>query len=307
MKIDVQPGKYVVAVSGGVDSVVLLDLLRMYPGVQVVVAHYDHGIRDDSHLDRAHVQALARRYQLPFVYDKGRLGPGASEAEARAVRYEFLRKAQAASSADALVTAHHQDDVLETAIINLLRGTGRKGLSSLTSGEGIIRPLLDVPKTEIIDYAKRHGLQWREDSTNLSTDILRNRIRHEMLPGWSTHDKQRLLSLSLNLRGLNQEIDKLLTDVTPPFKGPSSESSFESSRSASMLDREWFILLPHAVSREVMASWLRGRQIRDFDRHTLERLTVAGKTAEPGKAVDIVRGHRMQIGKQHLALEHPER
>jgi tRNA(Ile)-lysidine synthase len=193
MKMQVEPGKYVVAVSGGVDSVVLLDLLRMYPGVRVVVAHFDHGIRDDSHLDRAHVQALARRYRVPFVYDKGRLGAGASEADARTARYDFLRKAQAASEADAIVTAHHQDDVLETAIINLLRGTGRKGLSSLTSGEGIIRPLLDVPKSEIIDYAKRHRLQWREDSTNLSTDILRNRVRHELLPNWSAHDKHRLL------------------------------------------------------------------------------------------------------------------
>jgi tRNA(Ile)-lysidine synthetase-like protein len=237
MKIQVEPGKYVVAVSGGVDSVVLLDLLRMYPGVHVVVAHFDHGIRDDSHLDRAHVQTLAQRYQLPFVYDKGRLGPGASEADARTARYDFLRKAQVASSADAIITAHHQDDVLETAIINLLRGTGRKGLSSLTSGEGIIRPLLEVPKSEIIDYAKRHRLQYTQGD----------------------------------------------------------------------LDREWFILLPHAVSREVMASWLRGRNIRDFDRHALERLTVAGKTAEHGKVIDIVRGHKMKVGMQHLALEHPER
>lgn len=300
MKIQVEPGKYVVAVSGGVDSVVLLDLLRMYPGAQVVVAHYDHGIRDDSHLDRAHVQALARRYQLPFVYDKGRLGPGASEAEAREARYGFLRTVQRVSDSDAIVTAHHQDDVLETAIINLLRGTGRKGLSSLTNGEGIIRPLLDVPKSEIIDYAKRHGLEWREDSTNLSTDILRNRVRHELLPGWSAHDKQRLLDISNNMRNLNQEIDKTITDVTPPLKGLSFEGAPD-------LDREWFILLPHAVSREVMASWLRGRQIRDFDRHTLERLTVAGKTAEPGKAIDIVRGHSMHVGKQHLALRYPER
>jgi tRNA(Ile)-lysidine synthase len=298
MKMVVDPGKYVVAVSGGVDSVVLLDLLRMYPDVKLVVAHYDHGIRDNSHLDKAYVEGLARRYRVPFAYDKGRLGPGASEAEAREARYAFLRKVQAASGADAIVTAHHQDDVLETAIINLLRGTGRKGLSSLTHGEGIIRPLLDVPKSEIIDYAKRHKLQWREDSTNLSTDILRNRIRHEMLPTWSHHDKRRLLEVTRRMRDINQEIDQTITDVLSPFRGPSSEAH---------IDREWFILLPHNISREIMASWLRGRQIRDFDSHTLERLTVAGKTAEPGKAIDVVRGHRMRVGKDKLALEHPER
>jgi tRNA(Ile)-lysidine synthase len=298
MKISIEPGTYVVAVSGGVDSVALLDLLRLHPGQKLVVAHFDHGIRQDSHLDQAHVASLARRYRLPFAYDKGRLGPGTSEAEARTARYDFLRRVQAASGADAIITAHHQDDVLETAVINLLRGTGRKGLSSLTHGEGIIRPLLDVPKSEIIDYAKRHGLAWREDSTNLSTDILRNRIRHEMLPKWSTHDKRRLLDVTRRMRELNQEIDQTITDVIPA-------SGSLSPRDA--LDRQWFILLPHGVSREVMAAWLRSHRIRDFDRHTLERLTIAGKTAEPGKAMDIIRGHKMRVGKQELALEHPER
>lgn len=290
MKIEVEPGKYVIAVSGGVDSIVLLDLLRMYPGVKLTVAHFDHGIRDDSHLDKRHVERLARRYKLPFVYDAGRLGPGASEADARHARYAFLKKVQASTGAGAIITAHHQDDVLETAIINLLRGTGRKGLSSLTSGEGIIRPLLDVPKTEIIDYAKRHGLAWREDSTNQSQDYLRNRIRHEMLPSWSARDKQSLLDTTRRMRALNAQIDEAI--------GPNIQGD---------LERSWFILLPHLMSREIIASWLRYHSIRDFDRHTLERLAIAGKTAEPGKVIDIVNGHRMRVGKRRLALETAER
>lgn len=290
MRIEVSPGSYVLAVSGGVDSVVLLDLLRLYPGVKLTVAHFDHGIRDDSHEDLKHVEQLARRYRVPFVYDKGRLGPGASEAEARAARYAFLKKIQKMTQADALITAHHQDDVLETAIINLLRGTGRKGLSSLTNGEGIIRPLLDVPKSEILDYAKRHALVWREDSTNTNTDYLRNRIRHEMLPAWSEHDKRRLLDVSKRMRHVNQEIDTIVGDSL-----------------AGALEREWFILLPHNVSREVIASWLRHHHIRDFDHTTLDRLTIAAKVAQPGKAIDIVKGHQMRIGKHDLALTVHER
>lgn len=290
MKIDMPVGKYVVAVSGGVDSVVLLDLLRMYPGVKITVAHFDHGIRDDSHLDRAHVAALARRYGVPFVYDKGRLGPGASEAEARRARYAFLTKVRQMTESDALVTAHHENDVLETAVINLLRGTGRKGLSSLTNGEGIIRPLLDVPKSEIIDYAKRHGLQWREDSTNADTKYLRNHVRHEVLPSWSLHDKRRLLDVSRRMRVVNQEIDDIMR-----------------TKLEGKLEREWFILLPHAVSREVMASWLRHHGIREFDRLTLERLTTAAKTAVNGKAIDVVKGYRMHVGRDDLALQSRER
>lgn len=290
MKIEVEPGKYVIAVSGGVDSAVLLDLLRMYPGVRLTVAHFDHGIRSDSHLDRQHVHALTKRYGLPFVYDKGELGPGASEAEAREARYRFLHTVQSQTGADAIVTAHHQDDLLETAVINMLRGTGRKGLSSLTSGEGIIRPLLDIPKSEIIDYAKRHGLKWREDSTNNDIDYLRNRVRLEMLPLWSAEEKQRLLDVTKRMRLLNAEIDEAIAaSVTGDIA------------------RNWFVLLPHMVSREVMAGWLRHHDIRDFDRHTLERLTVAGKTAAPGKAIDIVKGHAMRVSREYLALERAER
>lgn len=303
MRIEIPGGKYVVAVSGGVDSVVLLDLLRMYPGVKVTVAHFDHGIRTDSHLDRAHVAALARRYGLPFVYDKGQLGPGASEAEARRARYEFLTKVQESTRSDALVTAHHENDVLETAIINLLRGTGRKGLSSLTNGEGIIRPLLEVPKSEIIDYARRHGLVWREDGTNKNTKYLRNRIRLDMVPNWSEQDKRQLLDISLNMRGLNQEIDSLITDVTAPSKS----DTFRGQTSGSSLNREWFILLPHNVSREVLAGWLRSRGVREFDRTTLERLTVAAKTAANGKAIDVVKGYHMHVGRDDLALKSLER
>lgn len=284
------PGTYVIAVSGGVDSVVLLDLLRMYPGVKLTVAHFDHGIRDDSHLDKAHVEALARRYRLPFAFDKGRLGPGASEAEARVARYKFLHKVKQMTGADAVITAHHQDDVLETTIINLLRGTGRKGLSSLTNGEGIIRPLVAVPKSEIIDYAKRHGLVWREDSTNSNTDYMRNRIRHEIVPKWSTHDKQRLLDVSRRMSEVNRKIDDIMSDNVQ-----------------GNLERTWFVMLPHNVSREVMASWLRHHGIREFDRGTLDRLTVAGKTATAGKAIDVVKGCQMHVSKDYLALKPHER
>jgi len=286
MKLEIPAGSYLVAVSGGVDSVVLLDLLRLHPGLKLTVAHYDHGIRDDSAEDRKHVQQLARRYRLPFVYDSGKLGKDASEAAAREARYAFLRRAQEAAKAQAIITAHHQDDVLETVVINLLRGTGRKGLSSLTSGEGILRPLLEVPKTEILDYAKRHCLLWREDSTNASTDYLRNRIRHTILPGWSESQKQQLLHISRHMQAVNQEMDAIL--------GANLEGN---------LDRQWFISLPHEVSREVLAAWLRLHDISEFDRGTLERVAVAGKVAEQGKAIDIVKGRSMYVAADSLILK----
>ncbi|QQS18837.1 hypothetical protein IPL68_02130 [Candidatus Saccharibacteria bacterium] len=87
------------------------------------MAHFDHGIRPDSVEDRKLVQKLAKQYGLPFVYDRAELGAGASEAVAREARYAFLSRVKEAVGADAIITAHHEDDVLETIIINWLRGT----------------------------------------------------------------------------------------------------------------------------------------------------------------------------------------
>src|SRR6185369_2891937 len=122
MQLKVRPGKYVVAVSGGVDSMVLLELLRQKPKLELIVAHFDHGIRPESGEDRKLVQRIAKHYELPFVYVEGHLGASASEALAREARYAFLRKVQAEQGAEAIITAHHQDDMLETAIMDLMRG-----------------------------------------------------------------------------------------------------------------------------------------------------------------------------------------
>lgn len=279
-----------VAVSGGVDSVVLLDLLRLHPGVKLIVAHYDHGIREDSHLDRLFVEDLARRYRLPFVYDAGHLGSDISEAEARSARYAFLQKVRTTSGYDAVITAHHQDDVLETALINLLRGTGRKGLSSLKSTDTVVRPLLHAPKSEVVDYARRHGLKWREDSTNSNTKYLRNHIRHNVLPRFDATQRARLIEVTSRMHVVNEELDDLLHWQIQPE-----------------LVREQFIVLPHDIAREVMAAWLRLHDVKDFDRKTVERLTVAAKVSHPGKIVDVTNGHKMQIDKEHLALKPHER
>ncbi len=306
--ISLRPGKYVVAVSGGVDSVALLHLLaqmqetrnqkpetsentkRSMSNYYFLVAHFDHGIRNDSAKDRQHVQALARQYGLPFVYDVGRLGSGTSEARARAARYRFLYKVRLASDADAIVTAHHQDDVLETVVINLLRGTGRKGLSSLTSGKTIVRPLLQFPKSDIVDYANHHSLTWHEDSTNASDAYLRNRIRHHILPAWPAQERQKLVNITTHMQHINAQIDDLLGSELQP-----------------RLNREWFRVLPHDVATEVMAAWLRKQGLREFDKQTIERLTVAAKVAKSGKTIDAVKGRSVRIGEQDLALTPGER
>lgn len=290
MVVDLQPGTYVVAVSGGVDSMALLHALAQNPEHRLVVAHFDHGIRTDSRLDRKLVQQTAKQYGLNFVYDEGRLGAGASEDAARKARYDFLRRVQRASQAQAVITAHHQGDLLETAVINLLRGTNRRGLPALQSRPGLHRPLLDKTKAEIIAYAKDQGLVWREDSTNLDTKYLRNHVRHKVLSTFADEQKKTLLNHVKNVHRINQELDEQLANY------------LHIQPARDRLSRPEFVRLSHVVAREVMAAWLRSHNINSFDKKTLERLVVSGKTLPKGLSVDIIAGHSLRIGSDHLAL-----
>lgn len=282
------------AVSGGVDSMVLLHLLTKQPGMALTVAHYDHGIRADSMEDRKLVQQVAHHYGLPFVYDVGRLGAGASEAVARKARYHFLHTVREASLASAIITAHHQDDLLETAIINVLRGTGRRGLSSIQNHDRLLRPLLLFSKEQITTYAEQHQLEWREDQTNKDEHFLRNYIRQRILPRFSTAQRQQLLVHLNTAQTLNHDIEQLLAN------------QLHIQPAINKLDRKWFIGLPHQVAREVVASWLRYAGV-DYDKKTIEKLVVAGKTLEPGKKVDVQAGVVVQVSKDYLALSHRDR
>lgn len=293
--LSIAPGRYVVAVSGGVDSVVLLHMLCQQPNVELIVAHYDHGIREESGEDRKFVETLAGQYGLPFVYAAGKLGAAASEAEARDARYAFLRRVMKEQHAKAVITAHHEDDMLETAILNLLRGTGRKGLSSLKSHGDIVRPLLHVPKQAIRDYAVANQLEWHEDRTNASLAYLRNYIRLKLLPRFSTADRKHLRSLIDATKESNEEIDAMLATL------------LQVQPDADTLHRQQVIMLPYDISKELLAAWLRAHDLRSFDKKTIERITVAVKTYAPGKLIDIDATHVIRVDKTHLALTSRER
>jgi len=295
MDVRVQPGKYIVAVSGGVDSIVLLDLLSRQLGVELVVAHFDHGIRTDSAEDRVLVEKAAERYDLSFVYEEGRLGKEASEAEARLARYAFLERVRVEQGARAIITAHHQDDMLETAILNLLRGTGRKGLTALANRPTLLRPLLHIPKSELIAYAHKCHIVWHEDSTNTDVRYLRNYVRHQIMPRFEPDTKDALLKLIEQTRQTNQALDSALADLLVDNIGGAT------------LDRRTFIQLPHAASKELLASWLRVSGIAQFDSKLIDRVTIAAKTQAPGATINLIGGANIRVLQHTLALERPER
>ncbi len=297
MNIELPAGKYVVAVSGGVDSIVLLHMLAQKQHDQAhsfVVAHFDHGIRSDSAEDRKLVQRAAQSYGLPFVYDQVSLGPKASEAIAREARYKFLHTVRKVASADAIITAHHQDDLLETVIINLLRGTKSRGLSSLRSTKTLVRPLLGLTKQQIRAYARQHKLEWREDSTNNDETYLRNYIRKQIMPRLDDSARGKLLEHSQKAAVLNDAIHALTV------------SYLDTQPEALVLERQSFRELPEAVAYEVLAEWLRAHTTVSLTSKLIERLSGAIAEGRNGATFDIARGYSIELSRNYAKLTLPQ-
>ena len=181
------------AVSGGVDSVVLLHLLRRC-GVRVAALHVEHGIRGESSLrDCAFVEDLCRRWGVELCVrhidvpaQATRLGRGLEET-ARQMRYALLEEQRAALGLDCIATAHHLNDQAETLLLHLVRGASPKGMEGMAPERGaLIRPLLAFPRAEIERYAREHNLPSVTDETNADTAYARNFLRHEVLPRLET-------------------------------------------------------------------------------------------------------------------------
>jgi tRNA(Ile)-lysidine synthase len=279
-RLVVAPGRYVVAVSGGIDSAVLLDLLKKYLGIEIVVAHFDHGIRDDSFKDAQFVQQLAESHGLVFETKREELGKGASEQLARDRRYAFLRSVAGKYNAK-IITAHHSNDVVETIAINMTRGTGWRGLAVLDSD--IVRPLLDITKSEIYHYASKHGINWREDSTNKSNVYLRNRIRQKTID-IDDDDVRQLLALRTQQRFLKQEVERELAELI----GEGPEYS-----------RYFFTQLDYSIVSEAIRFVTHAR----LTRPQMERAALAIKTAKPSAIYQAGDGVEFRFTSRNFIVE----
>lgn len=181
-----------VALSGGPDSVALLDVLRQLStaySLSLLAAHLNHGLRKEAHEDQVFVEDLCRTWGVRLFVEEADVGAfaqakGMSREEAgRHLRYSFLYRVKREAQADKIATAHHMQDQAETLLIRLIQGTGPRGLQGMLPRRGdLIRPLLETRKEEIMDYVHRNHLPYRIDYSNYDLCFLRNRIRHEVLP-----------------------------------------------------------------------------------------------------------------------------
>ncbi len=274
--------RYLVAVSGGVDSVVLLDMLVKSAEDELIVAHFDHGIRSDSADDARFVEALANSYGLPFISKREELGAASSEMLARERRYAFLRIAAKEHRAR-IVTAHHQDDVLETIIINIARGTGWRGLAVM-GDKTIERPLLAFTKKYIYNYALKNQLEWVEDRTNMSDKYLRNRVRRKM-PILSSDQRSQLVKLHDSQIMLADQIDE--------------EALIYMSNS-----RYFLTMIDEQSSIELLRTWLHEQGV-SLTRPQRLRMLHAIKTAKPGHIFEAGADCRITFTSREFIVKHP--
>ena len=279
--------KLILAVSGGVDS---MALLAMYKQADIVVVHIDHGTRKSSANDADFVRRKCQELGVKFYETKLELGEGVSEELARKKRYEFLKTIQE-KEGGTLCTAHHLDDVLESIAINLIRGTGWRGLTPFY-GDELVRPFIisKLRKQDVLKFAGEQNICFRQDPTNCEAAYLRNRVREKMveLDETARVDIIELFEKQNKLRG---KIEKLVTELakqTVVGKNFHKKELFLRADEKVAIEILREICLMHGFS-------LTRKQLADF--------LSAIKTYAPHKKFNLPKNHFVTILKNYIMFE----
>ncbi len=307
----------VVAVSGGADSVVLLNVLEQLAplwGLRLVVAHLDHGTRgaggaDDAAFVRELAKARGFRVQIERTDVPAlakREGRSLEEA-ARACRYGFLRRAAAAVGARSIALGHTQDDQAETVLLQLFRGTGRAGSGGMAprTAEGVVRPLLCVGREDVRRFCRDRGISWREDPTNADLAYTRNWLRHEVMSRLGERFGPAVAGVIARQAGIVRAEEAFLEEVTESAHGRAC-----AARSARKIQFDVEVLASYhvAVRRRVLHSALAalsmpegGWPLRVVER--LEKLSSGERPVSLGPDVRAqVAGGRLVIVRGRIAF-----
>jgi tRNA(Ile)-lysidine synthase len=303
--------RYLMAVSGGRDSVALLQWLVGLGYERLIVCHLNHRLRGRSsdadarfvkrlikrlnrqlacrielELSSADVRALAKKQKMSI------------ETAARSARYAFFAKTARRRHCETIFVGHHADDLVETFLINLFRGAGNAGLSAMQKISTrqidgvdltIVRPFLGVWRKEIDDYIREHGLTFREDVTNKNLTALRNRIRHRVIPYL-----ERMLG-----RNIRQNIWRTAVIAADEEKWIEGELHDTTQVDLSL---EMLRALPIALQRRTLLKWLRAQNIPDVGFDTIERVRSLADRDAPIAKVNLPtnRHARRRAGKIFL-------
>lgn len=283
-KLGVQKSdKILVAVSGGADSTALLDALARWKG-NLCVAHLNHQLRgEESNADEAFVCSLAHALEIKSIIERKEISAAAEgknlEAVARNIRYDFLLRAAQSTQAKLIFTGHSRDDQVETLLMRLLRGTGAAGLygihhtRNLSEEIKLVRPMLNISRTEILAHCEHYNLEFRNDSSNHSLDFTRNRIRHELIPQLNTYNPLFGETFIHTAEQISADDEYLNSDVEKIFPALLQENGLLLTP---------LIALPTALRRRAIRIWIkqnRGdlRRIGFVHLVSIEALALAGE------------------------------
>ena len=233
-KFELQNKSILIAVSGGIDSIALTNLLvelKDQLSLKLRIAHINHSLRKkESVRDQKFVEGLALKYNLPVdvlvvnIEKIKRIEKGSMQEVARNIRYKFLYEKAKKHNCEIIVTAHNMNDNAETLLLNLFRGSGIDGLSGIPpinyqKENTIIRPLLSFNRNEIVKYVKLKKLQWVEDSTNKKTKYKRNYTRHKLIPLIGKNYNPKIIETLGNTATLMQEKSLFINKKINEFIG----------------------------------------------------------------------------------------
>ncbi len=291
--------------SGGADSVALLHvLLELQPklGFRLAAAHLNHRIRAvEADRDEAFVRELCERLEVALIVERAEgldIGSANLEERARDARHAFLECAADECGANFIGLAHHADDQAETVLMRMLRGAGVTGLAAMQErGPGrIIRPMLAIPREGILDYVRERRLEFVEDSSNAWRSILRNRIRHELMPmldrEYAPGVARRLAELGGEMRALDDLVATLAErELDALMLGPGA------------LDAARLAQVPEALVNPVLRGFIArtAGSLRRIERSHIDALRRRALEGGPGAAIDLPGGWRAE--REYSALK----
>lgn len=294
--------RYLIGVSGGRDSVVLLHWLRARGYRRLIVCHFEHGLRGRAgKADARFVERLAHQLGLPLataaadIRQIARETKQSIETAARHQRLAFFARVARRRRCLTIFLGHHADDQVETFLLNLFRGAGGRGLGAMRARSNlgsleIARPLLGVWRSEIDRYVTEHRLKYREDATNEKPDAWRNRMRHKIIPWLEKQCGRNIRAAIWRAAIVLAEEEDFLETLTPAGLTKSKELNVAQLR-----------LLPRALQRRAIRQWLTQRGVPDLGFAVIEEVRGLLTGGAPAR-INLSRGGhaRRRAGKIFL-------
>lgn len=285
----------VVGVSGGPDSITLLDILiklRKQINFNIVVAHINHMIRPDADIDEEYVEKYCKNNNIPCYVKREKVEILAknqkigTEEAGRNLRYEFFNEVLEKTKSNKIATAHTKNDNVETVLMNIIRGSGTKGLTGIEiiRDNKYIRPLLEINRTEIEEYCKKNNLSPRIDSTNMENIYTRNRIRNLLIPYIQKEFNPSVIEAVDRLSKISKEENKYFEKIT---KKTYEEILVEETKNEIVLDLKKFNTLEIVIKNRIML-------------YTINRLFGSSSGIEKIHLQDIIKLCNNNIGNKYL-------